>query len=552
MGGRQKWVYTGTTINCGENTIMNTLFVNGRVWVRKGQWEEALAVRDNRVLAVGTREEVTSKLTNPYETVDMEGGMLMPGFHDGHLHLLMGGFSLLQLSLEGITDRHQALGLIQEKAREVEKQNGGKDQWVVGIGFDENRVQLRKADLDKLCPQIPVLIRTRDLHSAIVNEVALKLAGITSETPYPPTGKIERDDQGQPTGFLREEAVRMVDSVVPLPDAAVSLQAMKRAQEQAFRYGITSVSDSIRVKNLPIYQEFHQQGHRKIRINGWRVIEEWSLENVPSNPASDMGFQVRTLKGFVDGAMGSDTAWLLEDFSHRPGYRGIGCVEERELTKVMRKAEKLGYWVALHAIGDRANRVALNAFEQAQVTSSGRNRIEHAQLLTPKDIPRFNQLGIVASMQPIHCTDDMAWKIRKVGLERVKSAYAWRSLLDSGATLVFGTDWPVADLNPMQGLRAAVIRRDADGNPKEGWNLAQAVTLEEALDIYTRGGAFGAGWEADIGTLAPGMRADMILLDNNLFEVDPLEYAKVRVKRTWVDGEEVMNNEDDGKIKEGK
>jgi predicted amidohydrolase YtcJ len=519
---------------------MDKLFVNGKIWVQKGRWAEALAVRDNRVLAVGSREDVTVKLSKSYKTIDMEGGMLMPGFHDGHLHLLMGGFSLLQLSLEGITERNRALALIQEKAQEVEKKNGGKDQWVIGIGFDENRVQLRKADLDKLCPKIPVLIRTRDLHSAIVNEVALKLAGITSETPYPPTGRIERDEQGQPTGFLREEAVKMVDSIIPLPDETISLEAMNKAQEQAFRYGITSVSDSIRVKNLSTYQDFHKKGFRKIRINGWRVIEEWQLKGVPPNPVVDLGFQVRTLKGFVDGAMGSDTAWLLEDFSHRPGYRGIGCVEEPELVGVMRQAEKLGYRMALHAIGDRANRVALNAYEQTQVRPDRRHRIEHAQLLTPTDIPRFSKLGIIASMQPIHCTDDMAWKIRKVGLERVKSAYAWRSLLDSGAKLVFGTDWPVADLNPMQGLRAAVTRRDADGMPKEGWNAAQAVTLEEALDIYTRGGAYGAGWEKEVGTLMPGMRADMIWLDKNLLEIDPLEYVKVKVKKTWVDGEEVF------------
>ena len=525
---------------------MDILFRGGRVWIQKGKWAEALAVRGQRVLAVGTEEQVRALMGSKFEVIEMDGGMLMPGFHDGHLHLLIGGFSLLQLSLEGITDRHRVLSAIRRKVEEIEQQNGGGDRWVIGIGFDENRVQLRKADVDKLCPKLPLLIRTRDLHSAMVNEVGLRIAGITSETPNPPTGRIEKDMQGHPTGFLREEAVKLVEAVIPLPDALMSQQAMKRAQEQAFRFGITSVSDSIRVKNLPAYQEFHRSGYRKIRINGWRVMEDWRLDGVPPNPPADLGFQVRTLKGFVDGAMGSDTAWLLEDFSHRPGYRGIGNVEEEQLTEAVRQAEKKGYWVALHAIGDRANRVALNAFEPAGVPLSGRHRIEHAQLLTPEDIPRFGELGIIASMQPIHCTDDMEWKIRKVGLTRVKSAYAWRSLLNSGARLVFGTDWPVADLNPMQGLRAAVTRRGADGTPKEGWNVSQALTLEEALDIYTRGGAYGAGWEAELGTLAPGMRADMILLEKNLFEVNPLDFVKVGVRKVWVDGEEVMNRDGNG------
>ena len=522
---------------------MDRLFRNGQIWVQHGQWAEALTVRDQRVLAVGDEDQVRASLDAAFEVIDMEGGMLMPGFHDGHLHLLMGGFSLLQLSLDGMYDRDQVLAAIRNEVTKIERE-GGDDRWLLGIGYDENRVHITKEDLSRLCPNLPAMIRTRDLHSAIVNNLAITRAGITRSTPDPPTGKIERDADGEATGILREEAVWLVDSLVPAPDQELSLQAIDRAQAEAFRFGITSVSDSIRPKNLPAYEEFHRSGMRRIRINGWRVLEDWNLDGVPPVSMRNLGFQVRTLKGFVDGAMGSDTAWLLEDFTHRPGYRGIGNVQEEELTGVVTEALKLGYSVTMHAIGDRANRVTLNAYEKAGVTSDQRHRIEHAQLLASDDIPRFGAKGIIASMQPIHCTDDMAWKIRKVGAERVKNAYPWRSLIKTGAVLIFGTDWPVADLNPMQGLRAAVTRQGANGNPQEGWNVDQALMLEEALDIYTRAGAFGAGWESQVGTLEPGKWADMILLDKNLFELHPLEYVKAKVRQTWVDGEKVMDRDE--------
>jgi len=471
----------------------------------------------------------------PYRTVEIGDGMVMPGFHDGHLHLLIGGFSLFRLTLDGITDREQALGAIRTKAREIE--NLGDDTWLLGIGYDINRMRLSISDLDNICPTLPIMIRTRDLHSAIVNRAALHRAGITAETPDPIGGTIERDDQGHLTGVLKETAVDLVDARVPLPGKTASLKALRRAQEEAFRFGITSASDSIRLKNLPFYQAFHESGDRKIRINGWRVIENWNLNGLPEAPEGDIGFQVRTLKGFVDGAMGSDTAWLLEDFSHRPGYRGIGFVDEDQLTEVVRGAVKLGYWVTMHAIGDRANRVVLNACERNGKGSPTQYRIEHAQLLSAEDIPRFARLGVIASMQPIHCTDDMSWKIKKVGEERIKNAYPWRSLLNLGTVIIFGTDWPVGDLNPMQSLRAAVTRQAADGTPRDGWNKSQAVSLDEALDLYTRTGAFGAGWDSEVGTLEAGKRADLIVLDQNLFETDPLDFVNVKVNQTWIDGE---------------
>ncbi len=269
-------------------------------------------------------------------------------------------------------------------------------------------------------------------------------------------------------------------------------------------------------------------------------MEDWQLNDLPSASTPDTGYQLLTLKGFVDGAMGSDTAWLLEDFQHRPGYRGIGLVAEDELTHAVRQAMKLGYRFAIHAIGDRANRTVLNAYETAGITPEQRFRIEHAQLVADSDVPRFGQLGVIASMQPIHCTEDMSWKIKKIGLDRVKNAYPWKSLMNHGAKLVFGSDWPVANHNPMAGLRAAVTRKSADGTPKDGWNATEAVTLEEALDIYTRGGAYGAGWEDHVGTLEPGKYADMVVLSRNLFEIDPLEFDNVIVTQTWIDGELVM------------
>jgi predicted amidohydrolase YtcJ len=270
------------------------------------------------------------------------------------------------------------------------------------------------------------------------------------------------------------------------------------------------------------------------------VVEDWDIDGIPPASQPDTGFQILTLKGFVDGAMGSDTAWLLEDFEHRPGYRGIGMVSEYELTHAVRQAMKLGYRFALHAIGDRANRTVLNAYQTAGVTPEQRFRIEHAQLVATSDIPRFGQLGVIASMQPIHCTDDMSWKITKIGLNRVKNAYPWRSLIQHGARLAFGSDWPVANHNPMAGLRAAVTRKSADGLPKDGWNTNEAVILEEALDIYTRGGAYGAGWENQIGTLEPGQYADFVILNHNLFDLNPLEFDNVMVNQTWIDGELVM------------
>jgi predicted amidohydrolase YtcJ len=520
---------------------MNKLFRGGKIWVKHGVWVEALAVQGQRILAVGNIDQVTAALNKQFDVIDLEGGMLVPGFHDGHLHLIMGGFSLMQLLLDGIYDRSRALDMISQKSSEASS-HPGKDPWLLGIGYDENRLHLTKQDINRLCPHLPAMIRTRDLHSALVNDLALQRAGITAQTPDPAEGKIERNPNGNLTGILREAAVDLVDSLVPLPDQSLSLQAIQRAQEDALRLGITSISDSIRVKNLPAYEEFHNSGHRKIRINGWRNLEDWNVEDLPLNPKPNLGFQVRTLKGFVDGAMGSDTAWLMEDFLHRPGYRGIGMIEESELTELVRRANQIGYRLALHAIGDRANHVALNAFQHAAATPQQRHRIEHAQLLMSSDIPRFGSLGIIASVQPIHCTDDMEWKIKKIGHQRAKNAYAWKSLWETGARMVFGSDWPVANYNPMEGLRAAVTRRGANGTPEHGWNPEQTLPLETALDIYTGGGAYAAEWESDLGTLEPGKLADIVLLDKNLFDMHPLEFPNVKVLGTWVQGKRVYSS----------
>lgn len=504
----------------------------------------ALAVQCGRVLAVGS-EELRCLAGPDTRVIDLEGRCVLPGLTDSHIHLMEYALGLQQVDLGGCASLEEMLGRVAARAAKTPP-----GEWVQGRGWDQEQWPQPRfptaADLDRVVAHHPVVLTAKSGHALVANSMALQRAGINAESPDPPGGCIVRDPAGQPTGLVLEKAMDRVLAAVPQPDDEAVAEALPAAFERAWRVGLTAVHDMDDLHAFGALQRLWAQGRLRLRVVKYLPVE--ALEQVLAlhlrAGLGDAWLRIGGIKVFADGALGTRTAAMLEPYEGEPDNPGILTIEPEALQDLARRATAGGVGLAVHAIGDRANRIVLDALEQARTGlppgSPVRHRIEHVQLLHPDDLGRLATLGVVASMQPVHATQDAPTADRYWGA-RSALAYAWRSLLDTGAVLAFGSDCPVEDLNPFLGLHSAITRTRPDGYPgPEGWYPQQRITAEEAVRAYTWGAAYAAGLEDQLGSLTEGKLADLVVLDRNVFTCQPDATAQTRVVGTMIGGEWVV------------
>jgi len=533
--------------------VSATLFHGGRIHVQSGVSAEALLARDGRVAAVGRAADLAREAGSA-ERVDLRGGLMTPGWFDAHVHFMWWGFQMAELDLRGTKTIDEALELIRPRAREL-----APGQWLIGGRFDKNNWGRwpTAADLDKVTGDRPTVMRSRDGHSRWLNTAALRMAKIGKDTVAPEGGAIFRDPAGAPTGVLQERANELVDRAMPPATEADCDTATMRAQDEALKRGITGIESLEQASSYAALRRARERGQLKVRalmgiphrslalslptvgtppqIRDSAAFDfEAALASGMRTGQGDEWLQLGHVKFFTDGALGSQTAALEEPYEGTED-RGILTFDPIELRTDVARAAAAGLAVAIHSIGDRAVRVALDAVAPTRMTSPAlRQRLEHVQLVRAEDLGRFGALGVIASMQPIHCTSDRDLADRYWGPRRTPRAYPWRTLLERGAVLAFGSDAPVEPIDPLLGIHAAVARRrPGDGDP---WFPAERLTLDEALHAYTAGAAFATGRERDWGTLEVGMRCDATVVDRDLAELKGNELLEAQVRATITDG----------------
>jgi len=475
--------------------------------------------------------------------IDLQGKTLIPGLIDSHAHLTGLAISLAQAQLQGTTSKADVI----RKLREHEASLSEGD-WLLGRGWDQNDWPVQafpsSADLDREFPDRPVWLRRIDGHAAWGNSAALAKADQDLSGEWQPQGgHIYREESGQASGVFVDGAMALVEKAVPEMSAELMQASLDLALQQMVSLGLTGVHDAgVSVRVLAWYQQRIRDGKFPTRVyamtDGAGDTLDWLCENGAVIDGSGRLF-MHSVKLYIDGALGSRGAALLVDYSDDSANSGLLFMPPKELEGMVDKAMGCGFQVGIHAIGDRGNRVALDALEASILKhpdNPGRHRIEHAQVLTATDLPRFAQLGVIAAMQPTHATSDMYWAEERLGSERVQYAYAWRSLLDSGARLALGSDFPVEQVNPMLGIYAAVTRQDIKGWPEGGWYPQEALSREEAVRGFTLDAAYAGFMEKNVGSLEPGKRADFIVLDRDIMKVDASEIPSIKVLQTWLDG----------------
>ena len=540
-----------------------TLFHGGRVHVRAGVSAEALLQRDGRVAAVGSASDLAREAGRA-ERVDLRGGLMVPGWFDAHVHFMWWGFQMAEVDLRAAATTEAALATVEARAAELPK-----GQWLTGGRFDKNRWGRwpTAAELDRVTGDRPTVLRSRDGHSRWLNTAALRAAAITAATKPPAGGAILRDARGEPTGIVQERANELADRAVPTVSEAECQAALARAQEEALRRGVTGVESLEQASSYAAFRRAHDRGRLAVRVvmgiphrslgssgpiltpappqirdggagtvraaNG-RFDFESAIETGMRSGDGDEWLRLGHVQFFTDGALGSQTAALEEPYEGSED-RGILTFDPLELRADVARAAAAGLAVAIHAIGDQAVRVALDAIAPTRVTTPGlRQRVEHVQLVREEDLGRFGALGIVASMQPIHATSDRDLADRYWGPRRTPRAYPWRTLLERGTILAFGSDAPVEPIDPLLGLHAALTRRRP--TDPEAWFPSQRLTLDEALDAYSAGAAYATAGERDWGTLDRGMRCDATVLDRDLATLHEDELLEAKVRATITDG----------------
>lgn len=507
----------------------------------------AVAVRGERIVAAGTSKEIQSWVGPNTRVVDLRGRFAMPGFNDAHVHLANGGQAKLAVALNGsrsVAEMQQRI-----RARLNEYKPG---EWITGRGWDHTLWPLKKfptkKDLDAVSTDHPMIFNRVDGHVAIANSLALKIAGITKDSPNPESGEIERNASGEPTGMLKEGgAMSLVFRKVPELSAEQRRRGIQMALAEAASLGVTSIQDNSAWMDFLTYEELKNEGKLTARISEWLPFTAPlnRLEEMRKRGgATDLWLRTAGLKGVVDGALGGRTASMLEPYSDQSSTSGILNIPGDKLISMAIERDAVGFQINLHAIGDRANRAALNAFEAAMKARQARDavkgwdprhRIEHAQIVALTDIPRFASLGVIASMQPNHQTTDSRWAGERVGPERVKGAYAWKSMQRVGARLAFGTDYPVELITPFRGLFACVTR-EVEGQPGSSWQPQEIISLEDCISAYTEGSAYAEHAEKEKGRVATGQLADIIVLSNDLTKISPQQILRTNVLMTFVGG----------------
>lgn len=524
------------------------ILTGGKVWAGKGLPEaSALAVRGGTIAAVGPDSDVLRWKGPATRVIDLKGRRVVPGFNDAHLHFASGGFGLLSLDLRHAKDEaDMAARVAAFVASSAASLPPGR--WITGGRWDHEswakKALPTRASLDPGTPRNPVFVSRVDGHQGLANSLALKAAGVTRNTPDPAGGTIVRGPDGEPTGILKDNAMDLVTKVIPLPSHEEMLAAVRAAMKEAARLGVTSVQDNSPPAALRAYRDLLRAGELTVRINAWQGSHSLG----PLQAAGIVGgigddwLRIGPVKLFADGSMGSGTAAFFAPYADDPSTSGLLVSGDTALKGLIRLVDAAGFQVAVHAIGDRANALVLDALEEIEKSTSrsaARPRIEHAQVIRAADLPRYRALGVVASIQPSHCISDMRWAEKRIGPVRIHDAYRFRSLLDAGIPVAFGTDWSVEPLDPRIGIYAAVTREFPEGGPKGGWHPEEKLTIEEALDLYTRGSAYAELMEGRKGTLEAGKLADLVVFGADLLamaKTDPRSILTAPVEMTVVGG----------------
>jgi predicted amidohydrolase YtcJ len=538
--------------NSAPGQSATLILVNGKIWTEnpKQPESEAIAIEGNRILALGPSASIRKTAGPNCQIVDLGGRRVVPGFNDSHVHFLAGGDSLISVQLRDAASAEELRRRIGDYAKSLPK-----GAWIRNGLWDHQNwtpaVLPTHQLIDAVTPQNPVFVWRLDGHMALANGVAMRLAGLDRNTKDVAGGEIVRDKDGNPTGILKDHATSLVERIMPPPSERELDAALKAAMHEAASHGVTSVqnlwdstSDPFSATKFREFQKFARSGMLTVRIyhasplRDWKSLADTGVQAAFGSPLLRIG----NLKSFADGALGSQTAWMDAPFSDRPGYSGLASADLADSAAYYASiagADKAGLQISIHAIGDRAIHTVLDLFERAERENGPGNRrfrIEHVQHLRPEDAARFEHLGVIASMQPYHAIDDGRWAAKELGPVRIQSSYAWRLLLDHGAVLAFGSDWPVAPLDPLMGIYAAATRRTLDGRNPEGWVPKQRITVAEAVHAYTVGSAFAEHQEQVKGSLEPGKLADLAVLTEDIFRRAPAELDKVRVYMTVFDG----------------
>jgi len=533
-------------ISCTQKQSADKIYINAKIWTGDSANDRAtaIAIRDSSIIYVGN--DYSAYKGSNTQVIDVDGKMIVPGFIDNHTHFLGGGYQLASVNLRNAKSEKEFINTLKEYAT-----SHNDDRWIMGGDWDHEawggNLPTRNW-IDSVTGKHPVFINRYDGHMSLANSIALKLAGVDKNTPNPPGGEIVKDPKtGEPTGVLRDEATNLVNRVIPAPSQDELDEYLQRAVEEAFEHGVTEVNDMSTYggwADMATYRKAHANNKLDLRIYSFVPLRTWAkLDSlVKKDGWGDDMLHWGGLKGFVDGSLGSTTAWFYKPYLDAPTKTGLQVTDTNDLRRWILSADSAGLHCTTHAIGDHANDFILSVYEEAEKRNPGKDhrfRVEHAQHLTAMAIQKFAELHVIPSMQPYHAIDDGKWAFKRLDSARLKGTYAFKSLLADGANVTFGSDWTVAPLDPIAGIYAAVTRRTLDDKNPNGWFPGEKISVEQALKCYTANNAYSSFQENKLGKLKAGMLADFAVLSDDIFSIAPERIRDIKVMRTIVNGKEV-------------
>lgn len=537
-----------------KNNLRSTmkLYYNAIVYsydskIKKSFFHEAIVVKDGKIAFVGSFKEAKNKFKKFDKEIDLKGNLVLPGFIDSHTHMIWGGLSLRRLDLRNCKSKEEFISKIKLYAEQ-----NPEVYWILGGNWDHEDFETpelpSKEWIDQTVKDRPVFLTRIDLHMGVANSKALELAGISANTQVPDGGEILKDKNGQPTGILKDKAIDFIDKVIPKPNFKEFDEALDTAQNYALANGVVAVFDVTQKEEIEVFKEFDRKEKLKVKVFARVPIEyfyEKRIEDVAKRFNGKM-FKILALKAFADGSLGSSTAYFFDSYEDKTDYYGLpmDILSDGKLEDMTLKGIKNGWKISIHAIGDRANYEVLKIYENAAGLPEFLNKkhmIEHCQHLREEDIIKFSNLNVIASVQPYHLFDDGAWAEKKIGKRRARYTYAFKSLLNIGAIVAGGSDWPVVDLNPLLGIYSAVTRQTSCGKYLNGWIPEEKISVEEAVLMYTYNAALALEMENELGTIEQGKAADFAVLDKNIFEINPESIKETKVLMTVINGNVVFD-----------